>query len=342
MSKSYTCRLRKTRRKVATTLRTPHVKIVMLAVFALIVILGTFLLSKSKQRTVVQGTGGIVATSSIDLIKNVSEIDSDKDGLKDWEESLWKSDSQKADSDADGTTDGEEVRLGRNPGVKGPNDKITIQAEGSASNENDPTLTRTDRLSRELFARYLEAKQSGQALDASMQEQLVNTVIENSYLSYKEYTANDLRIINDGSELALRKYANEMGLALATYSTQEENEGVIIRRSVDREDKSEMKKVDRIITSYENILAASLKVEVPQEAVTIHLGVLNAYSDTIMTIKGMRGIYDDPFTAVQAISHYQDASRGLLNAFLEVKGFFAGKRILFEKTEPGYMYTNTV
>ncbi len=50
--------------------------------------------------------------------------DSDNDGLKDWEEALWKTDPQNPDSDGDGTPDGEEVAEGRNPAVPGPNDSL--------------------------------------------------------------------------------------------------------------------------------------------------------------------------------------------------------------------------
>ena len=46
-------------------------------------------------------------------------IDSDHDGLRDWEEVLWKTDSKIADTDGDGTNDGDEVKAGRNPLIAG-------------------------------------------------------------------------------------------------------------------------------------------------------------------------------------------------------------------------------
>lgn len=50
-------------------------------------------------------------------------IDSDGDGLLDWEELLWGTDPNNPDTDGDGTNDGDEVRMGRDPLVPGPNDK---------------------------------------------------------------------------------------------------------------------------------------------------------------------------------------------------------------------------
>ncbi|MDD5752343.1 MAG: hypothetical protein PHT82_02320, partial [Candidatus Portnoybacteria bacterium] len=49
-------------------------------------------------------------------------IDSDNDGLKDWEENLYKTDPWNPDTDGDGYLDGEEINSGHNPLVKGPND----------------------------------------------------------------------------------------------------------------------------------------------------------------------------------------------------------------------------
>jgi hypothetical protein len=49
--------------------------------------------------------------------------DTDNDGLKDWEEKLYKTDPLNPDTDNDGYLDGEEINSGHNPLVKGPNDK---------------------------------------------------------------------------------------------------------------------------------------------------------------------------------------------------------------------------
>lgn len=61
--------------------------------------------------------------------------DTDADGLKDWEEALWRTDPLKADSDADGAPDGEEVGIGRDPLKPGPNDRMPQPAEERSSGE---------------------------------------------------------------------------------------------------------------------------------------------------------------------------------------------------------------
>ncbi|MEK7541563.1 MAG: hypothetical protein AAB533_01815, partial [Patescibacteria group bacterium] len=41
--------------------------------------------------------------------------DQDADGLKDWEEGIFRTDPQNPDTDADGTPDGEEIKQNRDP-----------------------------------------------------------------------------------------------------------------------------------------------------------------------------------------------------------------------------------
>ena len=65
--------------------------------------------------------------------RKVAEIplalqDVDADGLKDWEEALWGTDSNNPDTDGDGTKDGEEVKLDRNPLKAGPDDVLSVSA----------------------------------------------------------------------------------------------------------------------------------------------------------------------------------------------------------------------
>ncbi len=50
-------------------------------------------------------------------------IDADNDGLKDWEEDLYKTDPLNPDTDNDGYLDGEEINSGHNPLIKSPGDQ---------------------------------------------------------------------------------------------------------------------------------------------------------------------------------------------------------------------------
>ena len=59
------------------------------------------------------------------IIQNLNK-DSDSDGLKDWEEKIYGTGLENADTDGDGTPDGAEIKTSRNPLRPGPDDALSI------------------------------------------------------------------------------------------------------------------------------------------------------------------------------------------------------------------------
>jgi len=57
--------------------------------------------------------------SSTKLSVRANQPDTDRDGLRDWEEELWGTQKNNPDTDADGITDGEEVLRGTDPRIVG-------------------------------------------------------------------------------------------------------------------------------------------------------------------------------------------------------------------------------
>jgi hypothetical protein len=75
-------------------------------------------------------------------VKDLLAIDHDKDGLPDWEESLWGMDPNKSDTDGNGVLDGAEVAPKRNG---------LIQKAQTASAEDGLSLNTTELFLRELL-----------------------------------------------------------------------------------------------------------------------------------------------------------------------------------------------
>src|SRR3989344_2433154 len=106
--------------------------------------------------------------SSVIAIKSQTlespEIDTDKDGLRDWEEVLWHSNPNIADTDKDGTPDGAEVMTQRDPNKAGPDDIIVTKVSDDATLDAGPHVytydsalgeNLTDRAALNLTANYL-------------------------------------------------------------------------------------------------------------------------------------------------------------------------------------------
>lgn len=98
-------------------------------------------------------------------LANDAGKDSDDDGLKDWEEGLYGTDPKKADTDGDKTPDGEEIRLGRDPLKKWPDDKVREPTVDAATNGERQTAD-TGNLTYNLTKSILESGVLG-AIDQS-------------------------------------------------------------------------------------------------------------------------------------------------------------------------------
>ena len=102
----------------------------------------------------------IKTVTAVKVVTNPMEamiIDSDNDGLKDWEETLWKLDPHKADSNGDGVLDVEEVQKR----IKEIDTNALKNDTGDITGNQYTKDTETDIISKKLFAEYINLKQSG-------------------------------------------------------------------------------------------------------------------------------------------------------------------------------------
>lgn len=76
-----------------------------------------------------------------------TSMDSDNDGLMDWEESLRGTDPNNPDTDGDGRTDDEEARSGRNPLEKGTDKKVQRTTDGKRSEPVPSPIVQTPLVS---------------------------------------------------------------------------------------------------------------------------------------------------------------------------------------------------
>lgn len=84
--------------------------------------------------------------------------DTDNDGLKDWQEELFKSDPLNPDTDGDGYLDGEEINSGFNPLVKSPGDKLTFYPLPLGDRYNITKKVLSDEVIDSIIDSYLDQK----------------------------------------------------------------------------------------------------------------------------------------------------------------------------------------
>lgn len=327
-------------------MKLPSKKILIFLAIAIVILILVFTFTRGKKNSVslVQNTQNNKILNEIQKMTLVlAGKDSDNDGLKDWEESLWKTDPNLSDTDGDGTTDGKEVLQGRNPMKPGPNDKLEeFNPATATSTKKFKDITETDKFSQEFFARYMELKQNGD-INEQDQADLISLFAEKNYslMPNKIYTEKDLKILDDESPSALHSYGNSV-VKIITENTPKktDNELLILEKALKSNNPEEVKKYDIIIKSYKKMISGLLGVFVPisEDAVEIHISLLNSISSIISNIEAMKKVFDDPILATSNITSFINNSNAFLTSWFGLQVYFKNENIIFNKDEYGYVF----
>lgn len=278
----------------------------------------------------------------IDIPDSDIEDDFDQDGLLNWEEFLWKTDPQIADTDGDGTNDGEEVATGRDPLVEGPNDRL----EGSVSKSTNIEVSATDRLAQEFAIEYFTLKQTNESLDIDTQSKLLQKIAEKDYAAPIRaiYSINDISTSPVSTELSLRKYGNDLGRIIieASVNKPEGNELDVFTQAARNQDSDILSNLEPFIAGYKTILSEALETPVPKEAATLHLNFINSIHYLIQSIEGMQQAGTDPLLAMISINEYSDSVDLLRQSLRSLTLYLSEKGVSYQQTEYGFALFSSI
>lgn len=210
------------------------------------------------------------------------------------------------DSDGNGVPDWQEALQNTEP--------LTLTDDAPAY-EKPETLT--DQFALEFFEQYMRGEQYG-AFGTSPEELIQNSGdVLARQATDDPISRSEISISQDTSQAALAAYGERVAAILAEHgNTDTEPELEVVDRAIRRNDANELKKLDPIITVYENLLTDTLQVSVPKTYTTEHLILLNAYQAILNDIRAMRTSFDDPMRALLRVQRYQDDAAGLNNALV--------------------------
>ncbi|NQV93258.1 hypothetical protein HQ403_02040 [Candidatus Kaiserbacteria bacterium] len=286
------------------------------------VVIGTLLIGGAFFFTGNTGNKSTVKNLQVndDLKKIVTKtvaIDSDSDGLKDWEEILFGTDPQNPDTDGDGILDGEE-------------NSDEIKSSGGIDRSKIDELPGTEKLAFQLFEGYIDLKKR-RYLGTNIEENFVAGLVESSLptILYKTYTEDDVVIDTQeqqDSKVRARTYRTALNEAWVPLFSVTEDELITFAQIVDGGDKNGFTKLEFAKSAYEDTISNMLLVSVPIEAVEIHVDILNAFSFFSGVLDTMIHVEDDPLTALVAVNGYTKgedlikASVERLKTYLLAKG----------------------
>lgn len=266
----------------------PSLKILTLATLVVLVVGGVYIARQPEEKT------NVDVKTSIGL-----DTDTDRDGLADWKETLWKTDPDNPDTDQDGTTDGKELAQNRDPRVAGPNDQLSkIEKSETATT----TLTQTDILAREIFAGLLALDKEG-LLSAETIEEYVADIIERlAPQTPKLFTLKELNIGSEDTALAAHTYGNAVGTILAeeiaSVGKEEGNELVIMYQAVESKDPEQLSRLIPRAAARERMTERLRAVSVPPSASLLHLELINRSNTLAIALRNIASFSNDSFAVI--------------------------------------------
>lgn len=314
----------------------PSRRIFPLIVIALLLVSGFvyFTIFYQRSETYVAPKISVSATSAL-LAK-----DSDGDGLKDWEEQLWKTDPARADTDGDGTPDGAEIKAGRDPLTAGPNDRLPDETvEKKVNTETEGDLSQTDKFSRDLFLRIVAAKKANQPPTEQDLEKFLNTVIDEELKNQpaEELGEGDFQI--DGAETPekIRSYGNEIARILTEKPAETlEYELDVYERAEKNNNPEELKKLEPLIAQYKRIEEGLRSIAVPASALAQHVAFTTSIAGMAHSITGLRYILTDPIKALPGVASYDENAVSFITTVRQFKTYFESAGVAFEEGDRAY------
>ena len=261
----------------------------------------------------------------------ITKKDSDDDGLKDWEEVLWKTNPNNPDTDGDGMNDNDEILAERDPLVKGVGDinKI-IKEEKEDYQTSQELLSKTDILAREAFTGYLDLKQNGK-LGTEEQDKFIEKITSDS-LNFKtdvQYiTLSDLKVTLDTSTESLQKYSNEFK---SIYSNIPElrDDNIILKEALDFNSQEKLEEIKSNAIFYKIAINNLIKTEVPTTLKQNHLDLINSFKKILENTEKMCQVFKDPILALIGAKQYYEATSEITMTSIEIGEYFIQNNIIF-------------
>ena len=272
-----------------------------IVVLSILIAIGLFFISSLNQQQEAQtpsGRSSQTALTTSPAITVDSLGDPDHDGLTNAQESLWGTNPNNPDTDADGYNDGNEVANCHNPIVPSPNDKLPNCKPGSGPTSGSSS-TSPDAFFPVPVKKIAENINLTQAYATAVKDSDKSPVTFSQFIS-NQPIITDLPKVN---ESAIQKEADSQ-LALAQYMsvagdinsiTDKTRFQLAINAFLTNEDASQFGVFATTVSTFENTLKT---LRVPPQASTYHK-LLLAYSELLASTFSQ--IADYPHDQVKAL-----------------------------------------
>lgn len=257
-------------------------------------------MARTKKQHIAPKTAGASLALREAELKNLSQ-DTDKDGLKDWEEQIFRTDPQNPDTDGDGTKDGEEIKLARDPLLKGPNDGVATSTLLKNYSPYFAPDNLTGRLAEKFGAEVIVPRLSGSSrpLDLeSIGDQIISETLSETKPRQNYFTEKDVKTSKDNSAKALENYGNALINAISAFSSITRSPLEIFSGALGKDDLASLKSLDSYLTAYDKMLVAMKDIKTPPGLVSFHYQYMNLILAQKEAVGKIRNAENDIVSAI--------------------------------------------
>ncbi len=230
--------------------------------------------------------------------ESISQKDSNKNGIPDYEEYLWGLDPTKSGPE------NKEFILAK---------KKTLEQNGIITNMDDSeSITDNDLLSRQFFATIISLQQTGELNEESMNsvsEALGQNVSPTPIPDM--YEVKMLTVVSD-SEESFNTYHDELGGLVSKYSNSDiGSELTFIIQGISNQDEQALYAAITVARAYQSFGDNMIGLSVPRSLIPAHLSAANNYEKTGQSILDLSKVLSDPILGMKAILNYKNYSDAL-------------------------------
>ena len=290
-----------------------------------------FLKTKTGYATISGQVGYILGQKQEQNIQSSDqgkEFDSDNDGLKDWEEAVYKTDPKNPDTDGDGYLDGEEVTSGYDPIKAAPNDELpNVNPKKPRPLPNNLTRALSMKLGQGIAEGKIKSfnNETGQPLTSQELESDagLNLLLEEAMnqqigeLLMPEISDSEIKISDKTGKSETLAYFSEMKNSIVKITPADKNksEMQIFSEAIESGDFNELQENQK---AYQETYQKMKDVAVPADLVNFHKNLLGVLSWTINIYKAVGNVGQDPLKAAIAMEQYQKMTEKLKDLILQL------------------------
>lgn len=314
--------------------------------FSVVIVGGAYYLAKG-----VESPSPAQASTETALLQAIASRDTDGDGLPDWEEALYGTDSRKVDSFSLGMSDGEAVARGLVV-PKAIADIELAASSPSSSASADYSIppppaegTLTAAFTESFLARYLAEKQKkGSALSsAEIQEvagQALQALSAAIAVAPDFKSANDLEVRSTSVE-ELKEFAVRAEAVLKKNTTEAtKNETDYLKDALENDDTEALAHIASIAKAYRDSAVGLAVLPVPRALATDDLRLINAIMRLGQIAADFAKVLDDPLATMLALEQYPQAVAALGTAVENIGQIYAAAGVVLPSGTPGAAFVN--